>query len=214
MIDKYLSLFNKSGKVFRALFYDPDRTEKSKIQNINDINKGAIYNGIEWHYRYVKRLVDEFPLTNASGFLLNAWGEFLGVNNDSGLSDNEYRAKVLSKLLSIVGTLPAIKNLIKDLDHVEIKEAQDLGFFLNVSHLDTPVLRNKPFGSVLTHHTNAIYIIFNTIFDIDALLLRTIYQIKCAGIGAFAGVINEYPEFSHLHLDNGFLDKDFIGENQ
>ncbi|EMO29396.1 hypothetical protein LEP1GSC170_1204 [Leptospira interrogans serovar Bataviae str. HAI135] len=129
MIDKYLSLFNKSGKVFRALFYDPDRKEKNHIQNINDINKGAIYNGIEWHYRFIKRLVDEFTLTNASGFLLNAWGEFLGVANDTNLPDYEYRAKILSKLLSIVGTLPAIKNLIKDLDHVEIKEAQELGFF-------------------------------------------------------------------------------------
>ncbi|MBM9499738.1 hypothetical protein JWG44_05670 [Leptospira sp. 201903071] len=213
MIARYLSLFNRSGTVFKALFFDPDRVEKIQIKNINDINKGAVYNALEWHYRFVKRLIAEFPITNASGFLLKAWGTFLGVPNDQALSDQEYRAKILSKILAIVGTLPAIKNLVKDIDRVEVKEAQDLGFFLDVAYLDTPVLKNRPFGSVMTHPTNAIYIIFNTIFDIDPALLRTIYQLKSAGIGVFAGVITEYPKFGFLYLDYGFIDKDYSGVN-
>ncbi|PJZ51578.1 hypothetical protein [Leptospira adleri] len=213
MIAKYLSLFNRSGAVFKALFFDPERIEKPQIKNINDINKGAVFNALEWHYRFVKRLIEEFPLTNASGFLLKAWGTFLGVPNDQALPDPEYRAKILSKILAIVGTLPAIKNLVKNIDRVEVKEAQDLGFFLDVAYLDTPVLKNRPFGSVMTHPTNAIYIIFNTIFDIDSALLRTIYQLKSAGIGVFAGVITEYPKFGFLYLDYGFIDKDYSGVN-
>ncbi|MDI7165965.1 hypothetical protein [Leptospira santarosai] len=213
MIAKYLSLFNRSGAVFKALIFDPERSEKPQINNINDINKGAIFNALEWHYRFIKRLIDEFPLTKASGFLLKAWGLFLGVPNDQEHTDQEYRSQIITKILAIVGTLPAIKNLVKDINHVEVKEAQELGFFLDVAYFDTPVLKNRPFGSVMTHPTNAIYIIFNTIFDIDPALLQTIYQLKSAGVGVFAGVITEYPKFGFLYLDYGFIDKDYLRGN-
>lgn len=212
MIFDYLSLFNRLGKVFKAVVYDPDKTERSTISNINDINKGAIHNAIEWHMRFMHRLLEEFPLTKASGFLLNDWGKFLGIPNEEGLSDEDYRAKIVARLLAIVGTKSVIKKLIPENADVFLREGSEMGWFLDVCYLDTPAYPDKMVGATFTYQHNALYILFRTLYDINLPLLRAIYQLKSAGIAVFAGTIVELPTLTPIYLDYGFTERDYFGD--
>lgn len=212
MISEYLSLFGRIGKVFKALVYNPDKTENPVISNINDINKGALHNAIEWHNRFIYRLIEEFPLTKATGFLLRNWGEFLGIPNDEGLSDDDYRAKIVAKLLAIVGTKSVIKKLIPENADVYLREGNQMGWFLDVCYLDTPAYPDQMVGATFTYQHNALYILFRTLYDINLPLLRAIYQLKAAGIGVFAGTIVELPTLTPIYLDYGFSDRDYLGD--
>ncbi|MCW7467516.1 hypothetical protein ND864_17485 [Leptospira levettii] len=212
MIFDYLSLFGRFGKVFKAILYDSDKTEKQTISNINDINKGGIHNAIEWHMRVIYRLLDEFPLTRAKGFLLRDWGRFLGIVNDEGLGDDDYRAKIIARLLSIVGTKNIIKGLIPETSDVYLREGNQMGWFLDVCYLDTPAYPDKMVGAVFAFQHNALYILFRTLYDINLPLLRSIYELKSAGIGVFAGTIVELPTLTQMYLNYGFIDRDYLGE--
>jgi len=209
---QHLSLFGRFGEKFKAIVYDNDSVEKTEIKNINDINKGAIHNSVEWHNRLMQRIVEEFPLTMATGFLLRDWGEFVGIQNDTSLTDEDYRAKIFAKILSIIGTIPIIRSLLPPGGSTVIKEAADLGCFLDVCHLDVPAMKNKIVGAVMTHKTNALYIIFNSSEDLNPILMRTIYELKAAGVGVYAGVITDTNSADILHLDLDYLDKDFLGD--
>ncbi|MBE7411434.1 MAG: hypothetical protein HS129_05105 [Leptospiraceae bacterium] len=212
MIFDYLSLFGRFGENFKGIVFDTDSTEKTEIKNINDINKGAIHNSVEWHNRLVQRIVDEFPLTKASGFLLRDWGEFVGIPNDTELPDTEYRAKIFSKILSVIGTISIIRSLLPPSGNVVVKEAIDLGCFLDACFFDVPVMKTKIAGAVMTYPTNALYIIFNSSDDINPILMRTIAELKAAGVAVFAGVITDTTLADNLYLDLDYLDKDFLGE--
>lgn len=204
-------MFNRSGEVYKTVIHDPDRTQGSNIGNVQDINRGAIHNVLEWTARFALRLKHEFPLSNATGHLLKEWGRFLGIPNDSGLSDEGYRQSILGKILAIAGTLPVIRRLIGEDTRTEIREAHEIGLYLDNAFLDTSVDRARQVGSVFTHPRNAIYVIFDTYADVSTALLELIAKLKIAGVGLYAGVIATEVENNTVFLSEGFLDRDYLG---
>lgn len=93
-----------------------------------------------------------------------------------------------------------------------MREGSEIGWFLDAGFLDTPVYPDRMVGSTLVHQRNSLYLLFRTLYDIDAALLRALYQIKSAGIGIYAGAIVELPTYINLFTDSGFIDRDYLGD--
>lgn len=210
-ISDYLTIFNRKGSVYKALVHDPTQPQSDIINNIQDINRGGIHNALEWTARFVMRLKEEFPLLNARGHLLKEWGKFLGFKNDLGLDDQAYLEAIVSKILSIIGTLPIIKRLLPTNSLTIIKEAHEMGFYLDNAYFDTSVDKVNQVSSVFTHPRCAIYVIFEDLFTVDTQLLKLIVSLKIAGVGVYAGVIADDPDLGFIYLENSYLNKDYIG---
>jgi len=210
-ISDYLAIFSRKGPVYKAFVHDPSQTQSDVITNVQDLNRGGIHNALEWTARFVMRLKEEFPLLNARGHLLREWGKFLGFKNDLGLDDQGYLESIISKILSIVGTLPIIKRLLPENSLTLIKEAHEMGFYLDNAYFDVPVDKVNQVSAVFTHPRCAIYVIFEDLFTVDTQLLRLIASLKIAGVGLYAGVIADDPDLGFIYLDNSFLNKDYIG---
>ncbi|WCL51431.1 hypothetical protein [Leptospira sp. GIMC2001] len=210
-ISQYLTIFSRKGKIYKALVHDPKADQPQLIEKPNDLARGAIHNQLEWTARFAIRLSDEFPLIRSSGHLLAAWGKFLGIPNSLGQADNEYRQRILGIILAIIGTMPVIKRLIPQGSPTIIKEAHEIGFYLDNAYMDTSIDRNNQVSAVFTHPRCAIYVFFEDIFAIDKPLLGFISKLKIAGVGLYAGVIADDPELGTMYLDSSFINRDYIG---
>ena len=190
------------------MIYSPDGIENSPVLTTQDIQKGAIHNSLEWNSRWKDRLKTERNFRDASSFLLDAWGELLGIKRNSEI-DSEYKDYINSKIFPPDFTIAWVKSIITN---AQIKETYEVGFFLNDSFLDDPIDLEST-GSTLTALSNAIYIIYEKRTDIAWEEIYLLLRHRSAGIAIYIGWIErDKNEPELMYLNEAFLNDGFIGE--
>ncbi|MCG6170241.1 hypothetical protein [Leptospira sanjuanensis] len=187
-----LPQFNETDPVFKVLFGDTDRPELS-VTNINDINKGATYNAIEWHLRYQELATRCAILTEAEGHFLVKWAEFLGIERPPGMNDPEFVGYILGYVLSNELTLTKIAELFP-LPDFAVLRCDELGFASEISATDLgltlPGPGTKAVSSIVTPDRLVTYIIVDDFKKISDTQITELNRILAAGTGVYIGERN------------------------
>ena len=207
MIADYLALFDKDSDNFKTLIYDPSGVENDPVNAIQDINKGAIHNSFEYTNRWKNRSLLERSLKTATSFLLDAWGELFGIPRNSEI-DSEYRQFILDRIFPPQFTISWLRSVLPP--EVSVKEANEIGFFLDDSFFDEPLSISET-GCTLTALSNAIYITYNEATDIDWNFILYLGRIRPAGVAVYVGWTKS-GIYEYLFLDDSFLNDSFISE--
>lgn len=185
MIDDHLTIFNRDGIEYRKLVFDPDRSEADPVTNVNDINRGALHNMVEWHRRVGQRHGANASLTDATGALIDAWADFFAIDRPAGMSDVAFRSYILGTVLAVAVTNPVIQGIFVG---EVLRESNALGPYFDNSYLGVGAHRDGVQGCVLTHTTNALYVIFADLASYDPSLATAAQLVKAAGIGLYQGI--------------------------
>lgn len=207
MISEFLNLFDQTTQTFKEFIYDRTRSENDPVNNIQDINKGALHNAIEWNNRWKTRILEESNLNVAKGLILDAFGELFGIRRIS-TDDEAYRQYILDILFPPYFTLPYLQAY---LSNAEVSECYDIGFFLDSSFLNNSN-DNDIIGSNLIAESNTVYIFWDTKKEVDFQLIRRLYRIKPAGIQLYTKA-KKSGIYDYLFLNdstNGFIQDDFF----
>ena len=191
-IFQLLPFFNQTGPVFRDLVGDPNRNELDPVQAINDINKGAIENSIEWHLRFQRRAVHEVDLRNARGIFLRKWAEIYGIPRPPSMSDEDFIGYMIGRILSVSSARPALVSIFPEPKYQVFGCAQ-VGAFLDVCYYNVGVQDPKKTkvrmaSSVLTFGTNSIYVYVKDPDHIGSEIKKKLYDTLAAGFAVYAGV--------------------------
>lgn len=103
-----LPFWNPEGQIYKELVGDPSRPELDPITNVNDLNRGAIENALEWHARFQQRALAELDLREARGVFLRYWSEIYGIERPSGMTDPEFARYIINRILSVSASRPAV----------------------------------------------------------------------------------------------------------
>ena len=185
MIDEFLGLFNRSGPEYRNLVYDRDREENPVVNQINDLNKGALYNSLTWHLRFAFRLGEESSLLNATGAILRDFGKLFNLEWPIGMSAAAFRNYIIGRVVAGANSFSAIRQIFIE---QSIKEPQYIGPYLDFSHCDIPIREDGVGGSTFVFPYGALYVLFDA-DEYDPSLLRAAQSVKAAGIGLFQGIV-------------------------
>lgn len=185
MIDDHLALFNRDGEGYRSLIFDPAGEEIEPVEQITDINRGALHNALEFHDRVARRYGVGMDLRQANGELLDAFGEAWGVPRTSGMSDSAYQAHLLAQVLAVFTSAPTIQNIFAN---EALFEAQGLGPYMDYSYMDVGPDRESPAGATLTQEILALYVVFADEDSVDTEKTRAAVRVKAAGVGLYQGV--------------------------
>lgn len=190
-----LPQFNKTGKIFKELIGDPERPELLPISNINDINKGSIYNSVEWHIRFQRLAQKSAVLNQAEGYFLEKWAELLGVERPPGLSDEEFIGYIIGYVLSGHTTLPMAFQVINT-PGIWLLHARDVGFAADVSATDVGIIEPSgiyslsPCGIIFPDRMG-VFMITDDLNKITPLLIEKILRMVVAGSAIFVGEIED-----------------------
>ncbi|MCG6195649.1 hypothetical protein LFX25_20615 [Leptospira sp. FAT2] len=184
---------NTTDPVFRELFGNPDKPELSPVTNINDINKGALFNSIEWHLRYQDLASQCAELSKAEGYFLKLWAEFLGIERPVGMTDEEFVGYLIGYVLSNEPTIPKLGEVFPAPDFVVLR-CDELGFATDHSAsdlgLNIPGPGTKAVSGIITPDRGASYIVVDDMSRLTNLQLTEATRILAAGTAVFAGETN------------------------
>ena len=192
-----LPQFNKTGKIFKELIGDPERPELLPLSNINDINKGSIYNSVEWHLRFQRLAQKSAVLNQAEGYFLEKWAELLDVERPPGLSDEEFIGYIIGYVLSGHTTLPMAFQVINT-PGIWLFHARDVGFAADVSATDVGIIEPSgiyslsPSGIIFPDRMG-VFMITDDLNKITPLLIEKILRMVVAGSAIFVGEIENVP---------------------
>ncbi|TGM87951.1 hypothetical protein [Leptospira licerasiae] len=188
----YLPQFNSTDPTFMELFVNPSRPEFEPVTNINDINKGAIFNALEWHLRYQEVAANSSTLSKAHGFFLKDWAELLGIIRPIGFSDEEFIGYIVGYVLSNQSTTPKISEIFP-LPDFYVLRSDEFGFASDVSAVDLGISRpgpgTKAVSSIVTPERGITFILTFDSSNISDLQLTKINRIKAAGTIIYFGEI-------------------------
>ena len=182
--------FNPTGPVFRALIGDLDRPELDVITKANDINKGAIFNVIEWHRRFQEYAKDCSVFDQADSWFLDKWTTLLGIRRPGGMTDEEFIGYVIGYVLSSLGTITKVSEIFPEPDF-HVFNSDEIGFVSDYSVTDLGVIDPTTGGinpsSVFTFPRNATYVLVDDPTIITELQLEKIIRVLAAGTALFIG---------------------------
>lgn len=187
-----LPFFNQTGPVFRDLVGDLTRDEIDPVSSINDINKGAIENSLEWHLRFQQRAVSEAVLTNARGIFLKEWANVYGIDRPPSMSDEDFVGYIIGRVLATSSAMPAVITILPE-PTFKVFQPYQVGGFLDVCHFDVG-LQNpdttpaRMASSVLTFGNNSLYVYIRDPADITPGVKTRLYDTLAAGFAVYAGV--------------------------
>ncbi len=185
MIDDYLRLFDREGDEYKKLIYDSSRQENEPVVRVNDINKGALHNALEWHRRAALNFSQNMNLRLADGLLISLWAEFWAIERPGGLSDEGFKTYILATALGLSPTTLTISSILSGM--AVVREPRNMGPYFNYSYLGIGPSRSGVQSFIPTHTLNVVYIIFET-SDYDKSVLDAIGRIVAAGKGVLVGV--------------------------
>ncbi|TGK41236.1 hypothetical protein [Leptospira andrefontaineae] len=190
----FLPQFNSTDPIFKELFADPTRPEFEPITNINDINKGSIYNSLEWHLRYQDKAAESSTLSKAQGYFLKDWAELLGIVRPKGFSDEEFIGYIIGYVLSNQSTTPKISEIFPS-PNFYVLRSDEFGFASDVSALDLGIAQpgpgTKAVSSIVTPERGLIYILTIDYANISDLQITKVNRIKAAGTIVYIGLITD-----------------------
>jgi hypothetical protein len=189
-----LPFFNKTNYIFRGLIFDKDRKEADQISNINDLNRGTIYNMVEWHLRFKSRALNESILTNARTFFLEEWRKIFGVIRPSNIDDAEFVDYIIGKVVSSLGSAPAVYAIFQQSGEAgDLITAEEYGAFADsacsdVGPIDStdPVIRMST--SVVTFDRSCMYVIITNPDSITSGFIQKLAAAMTGGVAIFIGV--------------------------
>lgn len=189
----HLPSLNQTGYVFKELVGDPNRPTLDPISNINDFNKGAIYNSIEWHLRFQELASKSATLPQSEGLFLRKWAELLGVDRPPGLSDEEFKGYIVGYVLQGHTTLPLMAQVVESIDGVWLLNCDQVGFATDFSPTDngvtSPVTPGVSASSIITFPLFGVYIITDDISKLSPAVIEKIDRMVVAGAQVFIGEI-------------------------
>lgn len=189
----HLPILNQTGYVFKELVGDPNRPNLDPISNINDFNKGAIYNSIEWHLRFQELASKSATLPQSEGLFLRKWAELLGVDRPPGLSDEEFKGYIVGYVLQGHTTLPLMGQVVESIDGVWLLNCDQVGFATDFSPTDngvtSPVTPGVSASSIITFPLFGVYIITDDIAKLTPSVIEKIDRMVVAGAQVFIGEI-------------------------
>jgi hypothetical protein len=191
-IHERLPFFNKSGPIYRVFIGDIEREELPTITNINDINRGAIENAVEWHRRLQKRSVAEMNIREARGLFLRFWQDILGTPRPTSMTDEDFADYMVRKILATGVAKPQVFAAIPDALFEKFGSKQPPGGFSDVCHADVgPIPPSGPFwaSSVVSFPRNAIYVVVRSADVITDGIRTRLDAAMAAGIAVFVAVI-------------------------
>lgn len=190
----HLPNFNHTGPIFKELVGDPDRPNLEPISNINDFNKGSIYNSVEWHLRFQELASKSATLTDSEGLFLKKWAEFLGVERPPGLSDEEFRGYIIGYVLQGHTTLPMMSGVVEEIEGVWVMHPNQMGFATDFSPTDvginSPVNPGTVASSLITFPMFGVYIITDDLTKLTPAVIEKIDRMIVAGSQVFIGEID------------------------
>jgi hypothetical protein len=190
----HLPNFNHTGPIFRELVGDPDRPDLEPISNINDFNKGSIYNSVEWHLRFKELASRSATLTEAESLFLKKWAEFLGVERPPGMSDEEFRGYIVGYVLQGHTTLPMMAGVVQEIEGVWVMHPSQMGFAADYSPSDvginSPVHPGTVASSIITFPRFGVYIITDDFAKLTPAVIEKIDRMIVAGSQVYIGVVD------------------------
>ncbi len=184
--------FNSRGIIFRELIGDLGRIELNPIQNINDINKGAIVNSLEWHLRFQERTADSAVFSNATEWFLDEWGKLFGLPRPIGFNDDEYKGYILGTILSSMNSLPALQAIFPKPDFL-ILNFDQVGFTSDYSATDLDIIEPGVLGanvqSFTTFDRGGVYIFTPDLNLITQQQIEKLLRVIVAGSAVWIGEI-------------------------
>ncbi|EIE01436.1 hypothetical protein [Leptospira licerasiae] len=191
LLIEYLPQFNATDPSFKDLFVDPSRPEFNPITNINDINKGAIFNALEWHLRYQELAANSSTLSNAQSTFLKDWADLLGIARPASLSDEEFIGYIIGYVLSNQSTTPKISEIFPSPDFFVLR-SDEFGFASDVSALDLEIARPGPgtkgVSAILVPDRGFTLVLTSDPTKISGLLFIKLNRIKVAGTIVYFGI--------------------------
>jgi|GEM_PF-1863367 len=182
--------FNPSGPVFRDLIGDIERPELEEINNVNDINSGAIANSIEWHRRYQDYAVYSAQFDRSDALFLEKWSELLGITRPGGMTDGEFIGYVIGYVLSSLGTITKISEIYPD-PEFHVYNSNEIGFVPGYSVTDLGILNPTTSGiipsSIFTYPRNATYVLTDDMSILTDLQIEKTIRVLAAGTALFMG---------------------------
>lgn len=211
MIKDYLDFFNQDGKEFKVFLYDKDRVEEPTVRNINDLNQGAIHNGVEYTHRFGKRAIYEMDLNEAGNIFLDNWGDFLGIPREENELDTKYRQRIINIISpSATSTMTLFQFLLDK--NCKVYEAQNLGGALDCSYLDIgyAYINDGYSGFVLrSQYQLTLYLVFDSIDDITPEIISYLNSIRAAGTMIYIGFL-DYAKVRTTRYPGSYLDSSFL----
>ena len=140
-LNNYLKIFNQTSGEYLNLIGDyskPDITPTGTVK-INDTNKGAISNVLEYERATMNFFIAQLTLSNTVDDYLDFIGEtYYGLQRNQGEVDNDYYTRILNSIFSIKCTKPAIYNAIQSYGtNIRIEEGANYGAFCDASYCDS-----------------------------------------------------------------------------
>ncbi|EKR55204.1 hypothetical protein [Leptospira interrogans] len=192
LLDK-LPQFNPTDPTFQSLWGNLDRPELSPVTNINDINKGALFNSVEWHLSFQELAFTCATLTQAEGRFLTKWANLLGIERPLGMDDAEFVGYILGYVLSNEPTLTKISLIFQRPDYAVLR-CNELGFTSDVSATDTglflPGPNTKAVSSIVTPLLGVSYILVEDFSSISNVQITELNRILAAGTAVYIGAKN------------------------
>ncbi|AGS80558.1 hypothetical protein [Leptospira noguchii] len=192
LLDK-LPQFNSTDPTFQCLWGDLDRPLISPVTNINDINKGAMYNSVEWHLLFQNLASECSTLTQSEGRFLTKWAILLGIERPTGMNDPEFVGYILGYVLSNEPTLTKISQIFQRPDYAVLR-CNELGFTSEVSATDTglflPGPNTKTVSSIVTPLLGVSYILVEDFSFISNVQITELNRILAAGTAVYIGAKN------------------------
>ncbi|TGJ99913.1 hypothetical protein EHO57_13850 [Leptospira langatensis] len=187
---EFLPSFNHTDPVFKEMFGDASRPEFSPVTNINDINKGSLYNGIEWHLRYQDGAATAAVLTEAFGYFLKDWAKLLRVEKPGALSDEDFVGYIVGYILSGQCSYPKIAEIFPKPDFFVLK-TNEFGFAVGVSAagagIEPPGPGSSGVSSIATPDRGLTYILYSDPSKLTETQLIKLNRIVAAGTAVYAG---------------------------
>ncbi|PNV74373.1 hypothetical protein [Leptospira inadai] len=187
---EYLPQFNSSDPEFKKLFGDVSRPEFF-ITNINDINKGALYNSIEWHLRFQESAVSSSNLSNADGYFLKYWADLLNIQRPSGLDDPSFVSYILGTILSGECSITRIAEIFSS-PLFTVLNSNEFGFASDLSATDVGICPPGPstsfVSSVVTPDRLVTYVLTKDKSNFTLSLFTKLNRMVAAGTSVYFGV--------------------------
>lgn len=186
----HLPNYNHTGTIFRQLVADPERPLLEPVQNINDFNRGSIFNALEWHLRYQELSSKSAILADAEDWFLEEWAKLLGIRRPQGMQDTEYKGFILGFLLSSQNSIPMVQEIFPRPDYF-IFNFEYLGFCSDhsVTDLDPipPGLTTANVSSYTTYPRGGVFVLVDDKSLISQTQIEKMKRVIVAGSGIFVG---------------------------
>ncbi len=143
LLTKLLTFFNEDNQIYKDLIGDASKSDNITAVDpdhvtVNEINRGAIGNVVEYLRRLRAFLIDGMDMQDAVGYSLLWWGlDAYGIDKPPGWTDADYKDFIVARILETNDGPVAISEFLKRYaSTVQIIEGIDDGAFSDVSFSD------------------------------------------------------------------------------